>query len=238
MTEERVTPEEALQYERVVYGIANRIRHCCGPGVAWEDLVQEGRLGLLLAAERFDGTRGVDFPVYAAYWVRSACQRYVEKHRTTVRFPTHVHWARRALKKEADRLGVRLRDLDIPSAAKSCGMTEDRARNVIDVCTHGAYSLDEPIGDDGKPWVDALQDSGSYPPDAFASDKQESEVLQEALSQLSERHRNILVRKFVLEDRSTEIGKQYGISHQAIHQQIPKAVSAIKRALARAGYES
>jgi RNA polymerase sigma factor (sigma-70 family) len=123
-----------------------------GRGVPYDDLVQEGTLGLMQAVERFDPARGVKFSTYAAWWIRGALTDAL-RQAPAIRLPEKAQRGLAAVKRaESD-----LRDPGPQAIAERTGLGARRVRSLGDAA-HVAASLDEPVGADGTPLVELVAD--------------------------------------------------------------------------------
>ncbi len=238
--DERALHELTTAYMRLVISMAGRFRHY---GLAMSDLVQEGNVGLMQAAARFEPERGVRFSTYAAWWIRSAIQDYVLRNWSIVRTGTTA--AQKSLFFNLRRLRALIDDFG--DGAISTKNTEFIANELkvscADVQTMASRlsasdrSLNAPMVDDGESeWQDFLTDDRPLPEDEvmFAHDAQtRSRWLQAALEGLTEREMLIIRERRLCEDIVTleALGKQLGISKERVRQIEHQALKKLKRAL-------
>ncbi|MGE0253863.1 MAG: RNA polymerase factor sigma-32 [Alphaproteobacteria bacterium] len=229
-------------YARFVVRIAWKFR---GYGLPIGDLVQEGNVGLMEAARRFDPDREARFSTYASWWIMAAIQDYVLRHTSIVRVATTPAQRRlffnlrRVRAKLATGPDGTLTDADRVKVAERLGV------KVADVERMEAHlggpdsSLDAGVGEDeDNSWMDMLADDGPTPED-IVSDRLDSETrsrwLKRALATLSDRERKIIVRRFLDEDRLTlsEIGDDFGVSKERVRQIEAKALAKLRDELGR-----
>jgi RNA polymerase sigma-32 factor len=199
-------------------------------GVAIEDLVQEGNLGLLKAVERFEPRRGVRFATYAAYWIRAEIREYLLRHYRIVRLGSSKG-ERRAL-----RLYRRTRE-DRPEVLSAMsGLSQERVEWLLPVIASGDVSMNAPPRDAGSPLQDRMPDAGRSAEDALcAADEQrrlEIEVAA-ALAELPAREQDIVRRRLLTDDPVTlhELGEAWGVSRERVRQLEEHAKTRIRRRL-------
>lgn len=213
-------------YMRLVIAMAGRFRRF---GLPMADLVQEGAVGLMQAAERFDPERGVRFSTYAAWWVRAAMQDFVLRNWSIVRTGTTA--AGKTLFFNLRRLRARLGDLDGRLSPEACiKIAEDLGLDPEDVeamaarLAAGDRSLNAPVaGEADEDWQSLLADDRDSP-EAEAGEAIDAErrgrVVSQALARLSERERAVITaRRLIDEPRTLEaIGADMGVSKERVRQ--------------------
>jgi len=237
-------------YVRLVASIAGRYRHY---GLPLGDLIQEGNIGLLEAASRFDPERNVRFSTYAVWWIRAAMQDYVLRNWSIVRTGTTA--GQKALFFNLRRLRARLAQQDAadPDAALGAsmttriatelGVTETEVTAMEQRMSAGDRSLNA-VADagsangGGSEWQDLLPDERPNPEEA-TTERHDAEArarwLQTALASLSTREREI-VRERCLRDEATTLealGMRLGISKERVRQIESGALRKLKSALLR-----
>jgi RNA polymerase sigma-32 factor len=227
-------------YARFVLRIAWKFR---GYGLPVSDLVQEGNVGLMEAAQRFDPERNVRFSTYASWWVMAAIQDHVLRNKSIVRVATTPAQRRlffnlrRVRAKLATGADGELTDFDREAVAEQLAV---RVKDVVRMEAHlggGDNSLNATVNaEDDIEFQDLLADNGPNPEELTASQidgETRSEWLQEALDTLSERERKIITRRFLENDKSTlaEIGESFGVSKERIRQIEAKALEKLRMEL-------
>ena len=224
-------------YARLVVSTASRFRNY---GLPMGDLVQEGNVGLMQAAARFEPERDVRFSTYAAWWIRSAMQDYILRNWSIVRTGTTA--AQKALFFNLRRLRARIEDASSPrlTDAGRQWIAEELDVDVRDVeameirMSGGDQSLNAPIADSSDDnWQDFLSDSRPNPEDVVIGMKDSttrSRWLAEALGDLSEREQTIIRQRRLVEEGATleELGRQLGVSKERVRQLEHRALMKLR----------
>lgn len=185
-------------------------------GLPLEDIVQEGNIGLLKAAERFDPSRGCRLATYAAYWIRAEIREYVARGYRIVRLGSSKS-ERRAL-----RVYRRTREKNPATLAQLSGLTKERAAELLPLLMARDVSL-EGAPDDGFAPLDRIAATTPTPEDKAAeNDERElmSKALKQVVSELSPRERRIVNERWLTESPVTleELGHSFGVSKERVRQ--------------------
>lgn len=186
-------------------------------GLPVEDIVQEGNVGLLKAAERFDPERGCRLATYAAYWIRAEIREYVVRGYRIVRLGSTKN-ERRAL-----RAYRKLRERDADALAEASGLSLERATALLPLLAARDVSLDRAPTDDGIAPSERLA-SMLPSPEEETSDAEEqrrmSKALARAVAELSPRERRIVKRRWLTDRPMTleQLGADFGVSKERVRQ--------------------
>ena len=238
--DEQALHELVASHVRLVVRIAAGFK---GYGLPLADLIQEGNIGLLEAAKRFDPERNVRFSTYASWWILAGIQEYIVRNASVVRLGTTP--SQKSLFFKLRRIRAQLGDVRGGPMSEEHRQTVARQLNVpIAAVERMEAHLAAPdrslnagiVGEDSDEFMDFLADDRPNP-EEVVTDLKDGETrnswLNEALETLSPRERDIIRQRFLENEKTTlaEIGELFGVTKERIRQIEGRALSKLRAAL-------
>lgn len=215
---------------RLVVSIAKRY---CGCGMSFMDLIQEGNIGLMRAAEKYDAERGFRFSTCATWWIRQAISRALTDQSRTIRVPANITELIGKIKKVSlvltQELGRSPSDKELAQALNADLEKVQLAMSMM----HNVSSLDVPIGDDEETTIgDMVADDDSENPFNNIYKEVNRQIIKDVFATLTDREAQILRMRFGIEENQAktleEIGEYFGVSKERVRQLETKALRKLR----------
>jgi RNA polymerase primary sigma factor len=219
---------------RLVISVAKKY---IGRGVHFLDLIQEGNIGLIRAARKFEYRRGHKFSTYATWWIRQAVSRAVADQGRTIRVPVHMGDQINRLRRISTQLTQELgREPSIDELARAMETTPDKIDNLIEI-SRRPISLETPIEEDAdSEFGDFIEDKSSPQPADVVTHNLLREHLDQVLARLPEREAHILQLRYGLLDGEThtleEVGQKIGVTRERVRQLEAQALNRLRHSSA------
>ena len=217
---------------KYVVTVANKYR---GFGMSLQDLIEEGNIGLIQAAKRFDVSRNVKFITYAVWWIKQAIMHSLAEQSGTVKLPVkQAGKVTRFNKKSQEMCQDMEREPTQSEVAKSLGYNDDEINSIMRAYrTH--LSLDTPLkNDENTPYLDLLENENLIPYDDQIMRESLSKKVDQMLEDLSEREATILKMRFGFSGEVKtleEVGQEIGLSRERVRQIEKRAKERLKSKL-------
>ncbi|MBP5516552.1 MAG: RNA polymerase sigma factor RpoD/SigA [Bacteroidales bacterium] len=248
-SEELLTPEEEVQLAqrikagdqaaldrltkanlRFVVSVAKQYQN---QGLSLPDLINEGNVGLIKAAKRFDETRGFKFISYAVWWIRQSILQAIAENSRIVRLPSNQLGALNKLKKEISKLEQKLeRPPSEEELAEMLDIPEDKIKSILNISSRH-ISIDAPLGgDDDVNYVDVLPNEDTPATDEALMQESLSQEIERALSSLTEIERDVIRMYFGIGIPHSlsldEIAMKFGLTRERVRQIKEKGLKRLK----------
>jgi RNA polymerase primary sigma factor len=228
----RLAQEHLVQANsRLVISVAKKYT---GRGVPFLDLIQEGNIGLIRAARKFEYQRGHKFSTYATWWIRQAVSRAVADQGRTIRVPVHMGDQINRLRRISLTLTQQLgRDPNMDELAERMQTTPDKISTLLEI-SRRPISLESPTDEDEETEIgDFVEDTRSPAPSEMTDAEMLRQHLSDALNRLPDREAHILQLRYGLADGEMhtleEVGKAIGVTRERVRQLEAQALNRLRR---------
>lgn len=204
---------------RLVVSIAKKFT---GQGVLFLDLVQEGSLGLIRAAERFDYKKGFKFSTYATWWIKQTIIRAIANNAKTIRIPVHMAEKIRQYKKTLIELSTELdREPTLEELSEKMKISVKKIQNIINAMHKDPISLETPVTEN-LTISDYIEDNNSEIPEQRVQKYFLKKDIGKLLQELTQREQKVLIERFGINGENPktleQLGKETGFSKERIRQ--------------------
>ncbi len=214
--------------------VVNVAKKYANRGMAFQDLIEEGNLGLMRAVKKFSWRRGFKFSTYATWWIRQAVTRALSNHSRTVRVPVHISDDINRMRRISSSLARKLgREPEMGELSKAARLKFEKIQR-LQRLAQSNVSLEAPVGPEtrSKSVGDFVEDQGAVAPDEHVFSKLRMEKLRDLISRLSPKEQKVILLRFGFdqEESSTleQAGGVLGLTRERIRQIEVKAIQKIK----------
>jgi len=214
---------------RLVVRIAKSFSGC---GISLLDLIQEGNMGLMVAAKKFDWKKGVRFSTYAAWWIKQGILRSITNKKRMIRIPHRKEEALLRIERYIAQFSSYFgREPSIEEIAQATGLSKKEVSKILNIIFQ-VQSLDQEMTDDGSTLIDSIEDN-RYDPYVVIDQEATKEEVDQLMKVLAEKEKQVLMYRFAFYDGKKytlkNISEKLGISAETVRQIEIKAINKLRQ---------
>lgn len=216
--------------------VCSLAKHYEGCGLSYQDLIQEGNIGLLKAIKKYDYRKGFRFSTYAAWWIKQCLSRAVADYGRTIRIPSHIVEDINKTRTQIRNLTLKLNhEPTVEEISQELKLPKEKIKELLLYMNFDLISLDSPIKDNNEDETSIgsyIEDKKFINPEKIYLQKDDYEVINKIISTLSNREADIIKKRFGLIGNKAltleEIGQEYNLTKERIRQIETKALRKMR----------